>query len=178
MSANGHPNSKPLDKNGQRRGRPRGSGKWNSSHAEAIITHIREGGTLLEICSRPNMPSQGTVLGWAMGDENPPITNFPESYALARRRQFEVWAEQIVTIPDEAIGGDMAAVASAKLRTDSRKWLLSKLRPETYGDRLQIANTGGQAQIHIYLPGKPEKAGDGARVIESSPAQIEDQSDD
>jgi hypothetical protein len=75
-----------------------------------------------------------------------------------------VFAEQVLQISDESQGLDMAGVAAAKLRTDSRKWILSKLRPELYGDRLQVTGTGGAgATVNVYLPAKGS-AESGARV--------------
>ena len=37
---------------------------------------------------------------------------------------------------------DNAAVAKARLRSDSRKWLLSKALPKVYGDRIAAEITG------------------------------------
>jgi hypothetical protein len=103
---------------------------------------------------------------------------FPEKYAYARRSKLEVFAEQVLQISDESQGLDMAGVAAAKLRTDSRKWILSKLRPELYGDRLQVSgNTGGNSVVNVYLPAKGAP-GDGARVtIDGQAVDVADESD-
>ena len=51
----------------------------------------------------------------------------------------EVWADEILSIGDEFTGArTLREVASAKLRTDNRKWLLARLHAEKYGDRLQV----------------------------------------
>jgi len=68
------------------------------------------------------------------------------------------------TTPDgkvEVTTGDM--VERTRLQIDARKWLLSKLRPEKYGDRIQqqISGPGGEALQPVTLvinrlPDKPE----------------------
>ena len=55
--------------------------------------------------------------------------------------------------------GDMALLGSYKLRVDSRKWLLSKLRPELYGEKLAISGNAN-AVVNVYLPQKGS-SGDG-----------------
>lgn len=63
------------------------------------------------------------------------------------------WAAEVVTIAD-AMGKDVltdaegklygngVAVARDRLRVDSRRWLLSKLKPERYGDKIDITTDG------------------------------------
>jgi hypothetical protein len=40
---------------------------------------------------------------------------------------------------------DSAAVQHQRLRVDSRKWLLSKIVPKIYGDRVALDHAGGVA---------------------------------
>lgn len=79
-----------------------------------------------------------------------------QKYARAKMMQAELMAEEIISIADESkIGvktkvlangkketttGDM--VDRARLMVDSRKWLLSKLIPKKYGDKLGLQHTG------------------------------------
>ena len=66
------------------------------------------------------------------------------------------------------------ALAAAKLRTDARKWVLSKLSPEIYGDRLQVTgNTRAGATIKIHLP---SKGTDPAVTIDGQTVDISDKS--
>ncbi len=41
-------------------------------------------------------------------------------------------------------------VQRSRLRVDSRKWLLSKLKPERYGDKLQHSGPGGGPVQHAH----------------------------
>jgi hypothetical protein len=66
----------------------------------------------------------------------------------------------------------MAGVQSHKLSVDSRKWLLSKLRPELYGEKLAISGNSG-ATVNVYLPTKGS-SGDGGRVIDGQATVVEE----
>jgi hypothetical protein len=104
-----------------------------------------------------------------------------EFYRYDRKKNgsgaFFVYEPKQIEISDESPGMDMAGVAAAKLRTDNRKWILSKLHPEIYGDRLQISgNTGAGATVNVYLPAKGAP-GDGARVtIDGQAVEVEGES--
>jgi hypothetical protein len=79
----------------------------------------------------------------------------PEFFAMymrARIALYDVWAEEILTISDddsqdtiETEDGEKTNhehIQRSRLRVDSRRWLLSKLRPTTYGDSQIIKHTG------------------------------------
>jgi hypothetical protein len=84
------------------------------------------------------------------------------------------WADQILMLSDESTcaSGDMALLGSYKLCVDSRKCLLSKLRPELYGDKLAISGNANSV-INLYLPQKGS-AGDGGRVLEGQATVVEE----
>jgi len=76
---------------------------------------------------------------------------FAAHYARARDIGLEVMAEETIEIADDS-GLDVVmtengprpdgeVINRAKLRVDTRKWLLSKLAPKRYGDRLQVDAT-------------------------------------
>ena len=59
-------------------------------------------------------------------------------YARACEQRVEVYASEIIELADEPIApNDNAAVQRARLRVDTRKWLMSKLAPRKYGDRVE-----------------------------------------
>jgi hypothetical protein len=76
----------------------------------------------------------------------------------------EAWADEIVDICDDASndwmernnGDDKESswvlngehVQRSRLRIDTRKWLLSKLKPEKYGDKLQHGGDPGNPIQH------------------------------
>ena len=64
--------------------------------------------------------------------------SFAERYARARTTQMEAMAEEILAISDD----DEAEKQRSKLRVDTRKWLMSKLAPKKYGDKLDLNHSG------------------------------------
>jgi hypothetical protein len=66
-------------------------------------------------------------------------------YRVARELQLEFWADQIVEIADSSDFDPR----DRQVRIDTRKWLMSKLGPRRYGDRLLVA---GEPENPIRLP--------------------------
>ena len=79
-------------------------------------------------------------------------------YARAKDAGLEVWSDEINSIPDAA-DQDAAAVAKARLQVDSRKWLLSKLAPKKYGDRLDVEH-GGNINVTVKRFSTKDSDGD------------------
>ncbi len=93
-----------------------------------------------------------TLRSWYIDREHP----FSTLYARAKELQKEHIAEEIMDIADEGVNDLMTiargdevyeqenkeVVNRSKLRVDARKWLLSKLDPKKYGDKLEIENKG------------------------------------
>lgn len=87
---------------------------------EQIIELLEEGFSLRQSC---------TKLGIRRSTLHAKCHEDPELAARileARRTGFDAWEDEILRISDTS--GD------ARLQVDSRKWLLSKLRPDKYGD--------------------------------------------
>jgi len=95
------------------------------------------------------MPCTSMVMRWAAANEE-----FRELYREARELLQEHWAEDIIEISDDGSrdyvetgeeGGvrvDHDHIARSKLRVDSRKWLLARLAPRKYGDRIATELSG------------------------------------
>lgn len=87
--------------------------------------------------------SSSTLLRWL---EAEPARQ--ERYARAREEAAEALASEIISIADEAppitaFGSvDSAAVQHQRLRLEARKWVASKLKPRTYGDKLDVTSGG------------------------------------
>jgi hypothetical protein len=90
-------------------------------------------------------PAARTIRSWI--DENP---EFAALYARAKQIQLHNLADQIIEISDDDSQDEIFTdegkrllnaefVQRSKLRVDSRKWLLSKLMPKVYGDRIEHA---------------------------------------
>ena len=74
------------------------------------------------------MPHERTVHRWLQDRED-----FRQMYALARERQQEVFAAEVVLIADTE-----PDPARARNRMDARKWHASKVAPRKWGDKIEI----------------------------------------
>lgn len=138
--------------------------------AEAVLAEVAAGHSLRKVCARSGMPAITTFMRW-LAEEGEAGDILRKQYARAREAQAETIAEEILSIADEEcttvradkhpradadVDGkvevvfDATAVARNRLRVDARKWLLSKMAPKKYGDKIQAEHTGaGGAPIAI-----------------------------
>ena len=97
-----------------------------------------DGNTLRALCQLDDMPDEGTVYRWIAR-----YPEFREIYAHARELQAMRWAEEVLTIADNTTLDPQ----DRRIRVDTRKWLLSKVLPKIYGDKLTVAGDA-KAPIH------------------------------
>ena len=71
---------------------------------------------------------------------SPPTEGLYARFERASELQADAWADEIVSIADVA-SSDTAA--QARLRIETRKWLMSKRKPAAYGDKTTVAHEGG-----------------------------------
>jgi hypothetical protein len=139
--------------------------------ADKIIAAVSRGSTLDKACSAVGIARE-TAERWREDNRD----DFGDRLKDATFWKHEVWADQIIDFSDQSreAAGDMALLGSFKLSVDSRKWILSKMRPDLYGDRVEVNQTG--TTIQIFLPSNQRMLEDaGARLIEGEAAeQLED----
>ncbi|UWQ30248.1 hypothetical protein [Leisingera sp. M523] len=165
--------------------------------ADEICRRMSLGETLKSICEDPKMPTQTGVAKWRQARPE-----FDVSYARAREDQMHAWADEIVSLIDGAEMGynvrvplaskEMERIKEdgfvtfrfrkhhldhAKAMVDVRKWLMAKVLPAVFGDRLNIdANhtieSKDDAEILQELRAEMERAGmtaeDFAQLVTSS----------
>lgn len=133
------------------RGRP---SKFDPEIAQAICERLASGVSLREICRTEGMPPESTVRGWAIDD----VQGFSAHYARAREAQLETWADEIIEIAEDGSNDwierkgkdgevvdtvlDHEHVTRSRLRIDTRKWLMSKLAPKKYGEKIETTHQG------------------------------------
>jgi hypothetical protein len=127
--------------------------KYTPAIAATICERLADGEGLKAICRSPDMPSASAVRQWAIDNHD----GFGELYERARHTGLWSVADDLLEISDDGRndwmqrGGDEGWVANgenvqrSRLRVDSRKWLLSKLLPKQFGDKIeqQITGAGG-----------------------------------
>ena len=124
--------------------------------ADAICERLAAVESLIRICGGDDFPSDGTVYRWIAT-----IPAFRDKYAQARSVQAERMADEILDIADDGrndkwtdsegvVRVDNDVIARSRLRVDARKWLMSKMLPKKYGDRVaqEISGPdGGPLQV-------------------------------
>lgn len=125
-----------------------GQSQWGAETREEILDKLSIGRSLREICSAEGMPSESLVRKWVIQD-----ADFGAQYARARETGMEALGDEILQIADSQEGDMLTtvdgrevvnhdAIQRAKLRVDTRKWIMSKIAPKKYGDRLDLNHSG------------------------------------
>ena len=114
-------------------GRP---SKFTQTLADAICERIANGESLRNICRDEGMPNKATVFRWHIDN-----SEFSDQYARACARREDSFFDDLIEIAD-SVNADAAEVAKARLQIDSRKWVLSRMNPKKYGDRVQQEVSG------------------------------------
>lgn len=99
---------------------------------KAVLAELEEGRTLTAICKDPGRPSTA----WVKAYKN----TTPELLALymrAREEQQHAFSDEIIDISDNSSNDSESprSVERAKLRVETRKWLMARLAAKTFGDK-------------------------------------------
>lgn len=128
-----------------------------------ICARLAEGESLRGICADEDMPNKATVMRWLAAN-----TEFRDQYTRAREVQADFWAEQIIEISDTPVEGTRTEdgkdgtktvredmLGHRRLQVDTRKWLMARMAPKKYGDRLtqEVSGpAGGPIQTQEVSP--------------------------
>lgn len=144
-------NSKPAKRRHVATGRPRGGHLrpdgsrehlYSVELADEICRRIANGETLYEVCEDPAIPvSASAVRQWDLDDRD----GFSAKYASAKRQLIEAWSDQLVRIADN----ELLEPNDRRVRIDTRKWLMSKLHPAKYGDKVVIGGDAKNPLQHV-----------------------------
>lgn len=117
----------------------------------AILSSVDDGKSLRQACREIDFPRQ-TFEHWLEADKK-----LMGQYERARANRADKIFEEILSIQDEkpdsviqlgpeGEGGtqriDPAFVSWQKNRVDARKWMLGKMAPKKYGDRVELEHSG------------------------------------
>ena len=103
-----------------------------------VLSGMRGGLSAFKACEAAGL-SQSTFNLWVNED-----VELAAEYARAREDLIERIANEVLELSDADVGmqpdgkKDWAAVQKHRLQVDSRKWLLSKLAPKKFGDKLEL----------------------------------------
>lgn len=129
-------------------GRPKGSGYTirTERNATLICERIAEGYSLRQIGKEIGCV-KSAITDWVRDEPD-----FDVRYARAMELRTEHFAQEILEIADEGTNDwmeregvfvpDHEHISRSKLRVDTRRWLMSKMLPRKYGDRVVNEHTG------------------------------------
>ena len=115
---------------------------------QKLCEQISEGKSLSTAIKSEGMPSYQLVM--LMLRNNP---EFRTMYEKAVESRADRLAEEIIELADQQIPdgleGPMASawVQQKRMQVDARKWVASKLKPKTYGDRIDVAVTDNRISV-------------------------------
>jgi hypothetical protein len=103
---------------------------------------------LTGVCEADDMPHRSTVYAWLSLHKS-----FSDSYARACEARAFQMADDILKIADDGsndtyVDGDgnehvnADVIQRSRLRVDTRKWLMARLLPKKFGERVEQVHTG------------------------------------
>lgn len=124
------------------KGRP---SDYTQELADEICERLSEGQSLRTVCSDDKMPSRKTVFSWMRKHQE-----FLNQYTRAKQESADALAEEILDISDDAeaaIKGTAEKKSSAmaqayRLRVDTRKFIMAKMKPKKYGEKIDLTTNG------------------------------------
>ena len=153
---------KPMDKakpkpaqKAKRKTEPKPKGrptKYTPELAAEIVRRISMGESTRSVGRDETMPTESTIRAWAIDDKD----GFFAQYTRAVQIRAIGWSEEIIEISDDGSNDtyidengnertNNEIVARSRIRVDSRKWMLSKVLPKVFGDKLDV-NHGVQPE--------------------------------
>lgn len=113
-----------------------------------VCLEIEKGRALRNVLKDENMPSTSTFYQWLENN-----IDKAKQYARATEVRADIIFDDILSIADEntndtfvndngieVVNNDV--IQRSRLRIDARKWVLSKLNPKKYGDKIQTEHSG------------------------------------
>lgn len=138
--------------------------------AALICERLASGESLRSVCRDDAMPACSTVFLWMQKHKA-----FSEQYARATSARADLFAEEIIEISDDGSNDTSTdddghtvvnhdVIARSRLRVDTRKWLMARMMPKKYGDRV--------TQEHVGDPENPVQITRIERVVVSGGAKV------
>lgn len=119
--------------------------------ADEICEQLAMGISMRTIASDEKMPAMSTLFKWLRE-----IDEFSEQYAKAKQESADAMAEDVIYIADTPVMGEIRTIrpdgsievkqdemlGHRRLQIDTRKWLMAKMKPKKYGDRIDHTTNG------------------------------------
>lgn len=136
------PDSPPVVPTVNLGGRP---SSFTQEIADEVCRQLAEGKSMRKVCKAENMPDMTTIFRWLRTNDK-----FCQQYVKAKEESTDALHEDLTELGDEAIElaqtvdskASNAVVQAVKLKSDNLKWVMSKLKPKKYGDKVDMTTNG------------------------------------
>jgi hypothetical protein len=147
-------------------GRPN---EYTQELADLICEGITLGYSVRTVLRPDSMPAISTFYRWIRENDE-----FQKQYARATEERTEAMSEDLLDIADDGSNDYMEAerkdgssylainsenIQRSRLRVDTRKWLMSKMKPKKYGEKLDVVSDGEKLRQSVVIY-RPEKLND------------------
>lgn len=132
--------------------------KYTQELADKICEELSMGNSIRTVCTPTEMPSPKTFYSW--------LRRYPEflkQYEVAKQESTDAMAEDLLDIADDGTNDYMErqdkdgvgqgwwvingeAIQRSRLRVDTRKFLMAKMKPKKYGDKVDLTSGGEKIQ--------------------------------
>ena len=115
--------------------------------SEIVLESMTNGVSMRQACIKAGIGA-ATWIDWTTKD---PVLS--ERYTRAREALLDAMVDQTLALADEPVpkldngATDPGLVRQRQLQVDTRKWILSKLAPSKYGDRLDVSVSDNRISI-------------------------------
>ncbi|URC15503.1 terminase small subunit [Octadecabacter Antarctic DB virus 2] len=123
---------------------------------DEILNRVTKGEAIVKICGKDRddfLPSTAAWYKWLDADEA-----LVDRYARACEARAAVIFEDILSIADDGTNDYKSTedgalllnsehIQRSRLRVDSRKWMLAKMQPQKYGDKITQDNTSSDGSM-------------------------------
>lgn len=124
-----------------------------------ICKRIAEGESLRAVLRSSGMPSRGVFFEWITSSEQR-ANQYARATEIRAEQIFEEMLEiadtekETTVITEKDAGASISKrdhVNHRKLQIDTRKWVLSRMMPKKYGDKIDITSSGDKINSNITV---------------------------
>lgn len=105
----------------------------NQHQRDTVLSLLTQCKSLKEACRAADIQDSSSILFLVESDEQ-----FASQYIRAREIGYSLLADDLLSVSDD----QNLDANSRRIMVDTRKWMLSKMLPKIYGDRLNLEHSG------------------------------------
>lgn len=120
---------------------------------ELICNRIAGGEPLYKVCKDDGMPDRITFFKKCQSD-----SDYAKIYRQALELRGEMHADELTEMADAALNSTSENIQARKLQVNTRQWIISRLLPKKYGDRMTLSGDGENPLVTQLVLGAGELA--------------------